>query len=288
MKAITAFTNFRSASLRHAFPCSATDCIEFVVHLVNKGFAPSIVTTYMSAISYMHKCTNLPDPTSDFLVKKTLIGARNLLGEPDKRKPFSLNSLHDIVSALDRINISTFEREKYKAMFVTMFYGLIRIGEVTIHRKSDNNKVLQLDDVTFYHKQRLSSMIIEFRQFKHSDPTSSASIKLVAINTEHCPVNRLYNYIAIRGQQQGPLFTNENGAPVTSSQFSSVFNSCLKIRGLDKNTYKPHCFRFGGATYYAQLGMNDDLLQRFGRWKSQAYKKYIRNPCFDYLKYITD
>jgi hypothetical protein len=44
----------------------------------------------------------------------------------------------------------------------------------------------------------------------------------------------------------------------------------------EKGLYKPHSFRIGGATEAKRLGFDDDTIMQWGRWSSNAYKKYIR------------
>ncbi len=40
-----------------------------------------------------------------------------------------------------------------------------------------------------------------------------------------------------------------------------------------------HSARAGGATFYAGLGLSEDVIQGLGRWSSPAWKLYIRyNP----------
>jgi len=40
-----------------------------------------------------------------------------------------------------------------------------------------------------------------------------------------------------------------------------------------------HSLRAGGATYFASLGLSEDVIQALGRWSSQAWKVYIHdNP----------
>jgi len=85
-------------------------------------------------------------------------------------------------------------------------------------------------------------------------------------------------YVAVRGNSPGPLFMFPGGAPVSKSFFSVQLKNALTWAGLPHESYKGHSFRIGAATTAAMRGMSDEDIQRMGRWKSQAFRKYIRIP----------
>ena len=93
-----------------------------------------------------------------------------------------------------------------------------------------------------------------------------------------CPVSAIANYIAVRGQQSGPLFIRPGGHPVSKNVFIENLDLSLAWAGLSYTKYKGHSFRIGAATTAAMQGVSDEQIQRMGRWKSQAFKKYIRIP----------
>ena len=45
---------------------------------------------------------------------------------------------------------------------------------------------------------------------------------------------------------------------------------------MDPSKYNTHSFRIGAAASAKQAGVSDSHLKALGRWKSDAYKKYIR------------
>ena len=52
----------------------------------------------------------------------------------------------------------------------------------------------------------------------------------------------------------------------------------LKAFGLDSTRYKSHSFRISAASFAAERGMSDAQIRALGRWKSNAFLKYIRIP----------
>ena len=55
-----------------------------------------------------------------------------------------------------------------------------------------------------------------------------------------------------------------------------MLGSVIRPCNLDPNRYKGHSFRIGAATYAAEQVVSDDKIRHLGRWKSDAFKKYIR------------
>ena len=57
-------------SRRSLLPVSVNDLALFISYLSAKKFASSTISTYVSALSYVHKLGNFPDPTKNFLMQK--------------------------------------------------------------------------------------------------------------------------------------------------------------------------------------------------------------------------
>ena len=48
--------------------------------------------------------------------------------------------------------------------------------------------------------------------------------------------------------------------------------------GIEDSRFNGHSFRIGAAITAAQQGLEDSLIQTLGRWRSDAYKIYIKLP----------
>ena len=94
----------------------------FISFLSVCKFAPSTISSYISAVSYAHKLKNLSDPTKSFLIRK-LLSAQSRRGSPDVRFPIAQPVLHELVSSLSHTNSSAYQRTLYAAMFLIAFYG---------------------------------------------------------------------------------------------------------------------------------------------------------------------
>ena len=80
------------------------------------------------------------------------------------------------------------------------------------------------------------------------------------------------------GKANGPLFMFQDNTPVSRDMFSNRLQTSLTFLGYDTKFYKNHSFRIGAATWAKSRGVSDDQIQLCGRWKSDAYKKYMRIP----------
>ena len=86
-KSIDKFSEFcvRELHLTSYFPATTPSVVSFVAHLFQLGYAPSSITTTLSAISYIHKIHEVADPTAAFVIKKLLQGAAKLRPSIDSR-----------------------------------------------------------------------------------------------------------------------------------------------------------------------------------------------------------
>ncbi len=86
-------------------------------------------------------------------------------------------------------------------------------------------------------------------------------------------------YLALRGEYVGPLFCRLNGMPLSYAQFRDMFKVALAFVGMP-GRMSLHSIRIGAATHAAASGVSDSTIQRWGQWRSNAYKNYIRLPTF--------
>ena len=86
----------------------------------------------------------------------------------------------------------------------------------------------------------------------------------------------LQPYIS-RGNRPGPLFCHADETPISVLQFNVALQQCLSYLGLDSSRYKTHSIRIGGACHAAEKCYSDAQIRALGRWKSDAFKVYLRS-----------
>jgi hypothetical protein len=216
----------------------------------------------MSAVSYLHKLANVPDPTRLFVVKKMLQGAKKLSAKPDVRLPITVDILRQLILAVDATSESSYQRSLLKAMYLLAYFAFLRVGEFTTDPGSISTHVLMKQDV----------------ELQSTSLGRHANLRIMPQPDIICPVSALRTYYDVRGNVPGPLFILSDGLPVTRSYFATNFNIALQWANLDSRYYKGHSLRIGAATTAAAMGMTDVQIQVMGRWRSNAFKRYIRIP----------
>ena len=84
-----AWNHFWAFSTRYCgtvFP-QLPQSVSDIVLLVAKKLAPSTISTYIFALSYVHKIGSFSDPTKAFVVQKITTAQSRLCSKPDKRLP---------------------------------------------------------------------------------------------------------------------------------------------------------------------------------------------------------
>lgn len=268
-----AWAKFASFAVRYnisSFPAAASTIALYISHLVDsEGLSPTSIASALSAISYEHKLRDGGVPTSHFIVKKILAGLNKTSGT-DVRVPISLSTLSTLLGTVGRIVPSPYERALVKAMYSLMFHGFLRIGEAT-----DSPHNLRFQDV---HIDQ-DSLSVTFHTFKHS-AGKPCTVHISATRSESCPLILLSEYIHFRGTSPGFLFCFCDGRPVSAARFRHFLAASLTFAGLSHLKITPHSFRIGAATMAAIRYVPQSSIQSMGRWKSNAFTKYIRIASF--------
>lgn len=257
--------------------------ISFVSYLFSIGKAPSSITTYLAALAYYFKMSNIPDFSNHFLIKKMLSGAKRLASSPDVRQPITLDILENLLVAVPHVANSSYQRCLFMAMFIIAFYAFLRVGEITV-RSHSNPNLLLLSNVSFKTIAKASCMIITMTNFKHNLGKNPVHLEIKPQPIrKFCPVQIMKSYLKVRGVKDGPLFCYGSGRPISRSEFCKVLKSALKFSKLDSHKFKAHSFRIGAATQAHLQGFSDSQIRVMGRWHSESFQRYIRVSLFPTL-----
>ena len=170
----------------------------FATHLHQAGYQTSTIRSYMSAISFVHKISAYPDPTTDYCLLKLLQGSENSArAVSQKLKPVTASVLHQLVDAVPYCTQVGYLQHLYKSLFLLMFYACLRVGEAVVSNTSAHTLKLQQVSKT------QAGYLILFNSYKHSNNNDQATVLLSSLNENaYCPVHCLEQYIRIRGSKK--------------------------------------------------------------------------------------
>ena len=182
-----------------SLPLPSSQLALFISYLSAKKLAHSTISSYLSAISYVHKIKGYRDPTKTFLIQK-LLTALSRQRSADLRLPITRPVLHELVRSLRHTNSSAFQRCLYSAMFLLAFYGFFRIGELAAKSADCAASVVQFKDLTFLvHNGQPRMIKIIITTFKHNTNKQPFEILIEREDTlPFCPVQIMVEYCKTR------------------------------------------------------------------------------------------
>ena len=257
---------------KDSLPLSINSVLMFIGYLQLRGYAPTSITSYVCAIAYIHKILGMPDPSSSYLVQKILAAAVKINPSADGRLPITLDILSRLIRAIPSCLTNPYLCSLFRAMCLVAFFGLMRVGELTSSDRHSN--VLHFNQLHIH----LDTISIFISKFKHNADLQPFELVLTRQrDVTLCPVTALHSYLSFRGRSGGPLFCLADLEPVPRTYFISKLNLLFSFCGLDNRFYKSHSFRIGAASFYASMGLSDEHIRLLGRWKSNAFRRYIRS-----------
>jgi hypothetical protein len=188
------------------------------------------------------------------------------------KTPITIGDLVAFHTALDR---RYFEHARTWCACLLAFFGLLRIGEYC-------EGALLISDVS----AQSYGLDIVIRRSKTS--TQPARISLAARPDALCPAAALRHYASffpvlnIPCGPLDPLFVVRihGGARIELMKPAHLIGDVRDLIRLlfparDVLSYAGHSFRRGGTTAMLQAGVSQVIVQRHGRWKSDAFKRYL-------------
>ncbi len=113
------------------FSANAGNVCLYVTHLAQSGMAPATIAAKLSAISFVHKICQRPDPTASFLVKKLMAALHRARPQCDLRLPLSVDMLQRMLVNLPHMGFTPYQRIMLQSMLTLSFAAFLRPGEVT-------------------------------------------------------------------------------------------------------------------------------------------------------------
>ncbi|CAC5377478.1 unnamed protein product [Mytilus coruscus] len=108
--------------------CVATISL-FIAYMFKKSYAPSTISTYLSAIAYVRKMMSMPDNTQSFLVEKLVTGTYRLSKTFDSRLPITIPILNKLLRSITLVDkcIHVYDQVLFKAIFLSAFSTFFRV-----------------------------------------------------------------------------------------------------------------------------------------------------------------
>ena len=274
---ISKFSQFRfQHDLLESWPVPIQHILLFIAFLSLHGFAPSTISTHISAIAFIHKLNGWSDLNNSFIISKVKEGCRRINNREDSRLPITFSMLTQLIQKL-RPLCNSFDFTLFRASFLLAFFCFLRISEYAGRsRYADTSRVLQVDDIRCP-DQNCPSLLVRLRVSKTDQRGRSVTLKVAPLSgSSICPVKAMIDYLAIRPGGVGPLFIHYDSSPLTSCQVNRKIRSCIDLMGMRSQFYSSHSFRIGAATSAALSGLSDNTIKTLGRWRSSAFELYIR------------
>lgn len=275
--ALKSFENFRHLHLlQDIWPVPFGHLVQYIGYLSLNKRSPATALQHIAAISRQHKLNAMLDSTDNFIIKKILTGMKNSNPRQDIRHPITLPVLRNLLRALDYVCSSVYESKLFKSMFTMAFHAFLRVSElVCTEVDPGKSKGLLLSDIRLTKDQ----LVVCIRLSKTDQLGAKCCLRIPSHPDKFdCPAVTLHQYLIARPSTSPDtsLFIHIDSKPVSKYQFNAVLKRALSFINLSCSSYKSHSFRIGAATSAAVNGIPYQIIQEWGRWKSMAYRTYIR------------
>ena len=241
---------------------------QFLAHLQLSGKSYATILSYVSALKFHCRASQIGHALDSVVVKSTLRGVRNLEcgGRVDTRSGCSLSQL-DKLCRMATVALDGYRGKLFKAMMALAFFGFLRVSEYACTEAGHSilRDGCRLDD---------DGLVVVVPSSKFS--RRPVRVKVTARDGERvCPVLFFRTYSAVRpagGRKE--LFLWSSGLPVSAAEFARQLAGLCAMASMERLT--THAFRIGGATWAARAGWPDSVIRAHGRWGSDAFLRYIR------------
>ena len=250
--------------------------------IYGKGLQSSTIKSYKSAVKAVLTMDGYMWD-DDLVLMSTF--TKNCKMKTDKviiRIPIRSSLLDLMLLELERIyDDQPFLEKLYKAIFSTMYHGLMRISETAKHKHA-----VKVADVHIAKDNRSAKLILRSSK-THTIRQKPQVIIIKSTRSQQntrkghslCPVKLLKEYAESRSAyktESEQFFVFSDKTPVTARNVRVCIKQVISRLGIDSKFYDTHSFRIGRATDLKKAGHKVESIKEAGRWKSNAVYDYLR------------
>ena len=230
----------------------------WVVKLSEEGKSYGSILSHVSAIKFFctKKGKKLKFDTKR--LKLILRGIKNSSPRPKLAAALSYDQLVCMVNSFMRV-LGKANGIRFSAMITCAFFGMMRPSEYCV---SGAGHEILVRDISVSRE----GADITFTSFKHSK--GPAKIRIPRQSGSCCPIYRLQRYLKVCTKPNKALF------PITHRKYRAEFDQVIESLGFGGGL-TPHSLRRGGASWASMQGWSDSRIRAYGRWSSNAFKKYV-------------
>ena len=268
-------------------PIPTTECILtlFVTHLATSNISLRTIKVYLAAIRCMHVCKGSHKQFNYQVTPWLQVILRGIKKRQAGRHftkphlPITIPILRTIKTALSK-ETPSYDSTTFWAMYCLAFFGFLRVSEFTIPAEDsyDSSCHLSLGNIAVDNRTKPRLLQLFLKQSETDRYKQGTTVYMGATDSTVCPVKAVLSYLQKRSTQPGPFFVTEKGKGWTRSTFCVRLKSVLHKLKLDNNCYNTHSFHIGAATSASLAQLPDAHVQMLGRWRSNAFQRYIRSP----------
>ena len=265
-------------------PATEETLLLFATSMAASNISHGSIKVYLSAVRHMHVLSGLHNNLSHQFTPRlqlALIGIKRSQADtpPRTRLPITMEMMQKIKHVLSQ-QPSSYDNVMLWAACCLAFFGFLRVSEFTVPTQQDYNESthLSLKDISVDNRSNPRLIKLRIKQSKTDPFRQGVDIYLGATDTPICPVSALMPYLTERGAQPGPLFITSDHLYLTRALFSKKVDTILDILQVKTQQYNTHSFRIGAATTAALALIPDAHIKMLGRWRSDAYQRYIKTP----------
>ena len=264
--------------------------LDYILHsTATHKWAPGTIKLRLAAIRARHLAYGYKDPLCDMTrVYMAVGGYKKRYGTNTRRKPVTVSMLKWIRSRLDPRKCPN-DAAAWAAILVGFFF-LLRASEYVKSdgSKVDNGRGLRGCDLVF----RTLGQVVKLAA--HADEmgltvrgSKTDKFNLGEVRNHFRVEEKTLCVITAMGDYQyhfpdrfgplcsQPLFTWDNGKFIQRVEIQVILERAASACGVDPGSMGSHSLRFGGASALWAAFRDTGLVQRWGRWSSDAFQGYL-------------